>query len=113
MAKQRRTKKRATAKKAVRKKTAPKKAVRKKTAPKKAVRKKAVPKRGVSPRAGVAPRAAAAAGGPPGGILYKCDPAGAPGSGQCLRFNWNPRTQNWDDPPAGIPMDCSACRWFF
>jgi hypothetical protein len=54
-----------------------------------------------------------AAGGPPGGILYKCDPSGPPGSGQCLRFNWNPKSQNWDWPPEGIPMACSDCKWFF
>jgi hypothetical protein len=55
----------------------------------------------------------AAAGGPPDGILYKCDPSGTPGSGHCLRFNWNPKTQNWDTPPEGIPMNCSDCKWFF
>jgi len=52
-------------------------------------------------------------GGPPGGILYKCDPSGKPGSNRCLRFNWNPKTRNWDSPPEGIPMNCSDCKWFF
>ena len=55
----------------------------------------------------------AAAGGPPGGIPYKCAPSGAPGSGQCLKFYWNPRTQAWDTPPEGEPTNCSDCRWFF
>ena len=55
----------------------------------------------------------AAAGGPPGGIPYKCAPAGAPGSGQCLKFYWNPRTQAWDTPPEGERVNCSDCKWFF
>ncbi len=56
---------------------------------------------------------AAAVGGPPGGIPYKCDPSGAPGSGQCLKFYWNPKTQAWDTPPEGEPVNCSDCKWFF
>lgn len=60
-----------------------------------------------------AKKAQVAAGGPPGGVLYRCDPSGAPGSNQCLRFNWNPKSQWWDTPPEGIPMNCSDCRWFF
>ena len=51
--------------------------------------------------------------GPPGGILYKCDPTGAPGSDECSRFNWNPGTKQWDWPPGGIPMPCSECIWKF
>jgi C1A family cysteine protease len=73
---------------------------------------KVVGRRGASRKLRAQAKAAAPAG-PPGGILYKCDPSGAPGSGECLRFNWNPGTNNWDWPPDGIPMTCSDCKWFF
>jgi hypothetical protein len=60
-----------------------------------------------------AAKVAIAAGGPPGGVLYRCEPAGAPGSNQCLRFDWNPRSQWWDWPPDGTPVNCSDCKWWF
>jgi len=77
--------------------------------PKKA---KTTKKRPAAPRKAGKARAAIA-GGPPGGVLYRCDPAGAPGSNQCLRFDWNPQSQWWDYPPEGKRMNCSDCEWFF
>ena len=64
-------------------------------------------------KAKVAPKrkmgVAAAAGGalPP----YKC--MTTPVQGVCLRFNLDPATGQYNQPPGGIRMNCTACQYFF
>jgi hypothetical protein len=42
---------------------------------------------------------------------YKCSTLG--GGGTCLMFYRNPKTGDYDRPPAGIPVACTSCKFFF
>ncbi len=54
-------------------------------------------------------RTAAAGGGaqPP----YKCQTTLEPGV--CLRFNLDPATGQYNQPPGGIRVSCRDCQYFF
>jgi hypothetical protein len=77
------------------KQTASKKAVAKKAAFKKAAPKKAAAKKTSRTKQ------------PP----YKCQTTLV--SGKCLRFNWNPADQQYNDPPEGEEVDCTTCKYWF
>jgi hypothetical protein len=64
---------------------------------------RARPKSREKPKLGVA----IAGAGPP----YKCETTLEPGV--CLRFNRNPRTGQYNLPPAGERVNCTDCQYFF
>lgn len=47
------------------------------------------------------------AGRPP----YKCETTDEPGV--CLRFDRDPKTGRYNQPPEGIRMSCKDCEYFF
>ncbi len=77
-----------------------KKVATKKTAARKAASKKAATKK-------TAIKKSARTKQPP----YKCQTTLV--SGKCLRFNWNPADQQYNDPPDGKEVDCSTCKYWF
>ena len=42
---------------------------------------------------------------------YKCETTDEPGV--CLRFNRDPKTGRYNQPPGGIRMRCEECEYFF
>lgn len=87
------------AKKTGTRKTAVKRAATKKAKTKKAKTKKAPAKKSTT------------RGGPTLGPPYKCDTTDEPGV--CLKFNLDPRTGRYDQPPGGTRVKCSDCKYFF